>query len=313
MAGGSRSTPNDTNQVLTAMTDLLGQLVERVNNGNGNGAHPEDPQERFRRQNPREFHGTTDPVEAENWIKSLEMIFEYLRLADIDRPRCAAYMLRGDALMWWESAKLTVDLATLSWADFRELFLDHFFTDDMRSELHREFFELKQGDTTVREYASRFERGCYYVPLIGNNAQAKMRQFIGGLRPTIRHDVNMTDPVNYQAAVDKAMRSERNLKAIEDERRAKRQLTQASEARSAKRQATGPSAVGPVRGSGRPPCKKCGKPHAGECLFGQNVCYRCGEPGHIASRCPRGATTTAKVNAITVRDDPTTEGDEAGN
>ncbi|KZV19827.1 splicing factor 3B subunit 1-like [Dorcoceras hygrometricum] len=74
----------------------------------------EDPHERFIRQRPLEFSGLTNPLVAESWIKSLEVIFDYLHLTDQERPRCAIYMLRGDAMIWWEGAKLIVDLAMLN-------------------------------------------------------------------------------------------------------------------------------------------------------------------------------------------------------
>ncbi|KAL2486653.1 Pepsin-retropepsin like protein [Abeliophyllum distichum] len=34
------------------------------------------------------------------------------------------------------------------------------------------------------------------------------------------------------------------------------------------------------------PCPKYNKTHLGEYLFGINVCYRCGEPGHMSMNCP---------------------------
>ncbi|XP_059460327.1 uncharacterized protein LOC132189598 [Corylus avellana] len=38
-------------------------------------------------------------------------------------------------------------------------------------------------------------------------------------------------------------------------------------------------------GGHRAPCEKCGRPHTGNCLFGQLVCYKCGKPGHIQRDC----------------------------
>ncbi|KZV22914.1 hypothetical protein F511_39379 [Dorcoceras hygrometricum] len=104
------------------ITQLLRLLVEQNNSGNGQssssrGPSNDDPQEKFRRQKPKEFSGTTDPLVAERWIKSMEVIFEYLQMSDLDRPRCAIYMLREDAMVW-EGAKLSVDLLNLTWADF---------------------------------------------------------------------------------------------------------------------------------------------------------------------------------------------------
>ncbi|KZV21959.1 hypothetical protein F511_42589 [Dorcoceras hygrometricum] len=92
--------------VLANMVQLLERLVDQTSNGNGHSSSRmitrEDPQEKFRRQRPQEFSGTTDPLVTESWIKAMEVIFDYLHLTELERPRCAIYMLRGDAMMWWE-------------------------------------------------------------------------------------------------------------------------------------------------------------------------------------------------------------------
>ena len=35
----------------------------------------------------------------------------------------------------------------------------------------------------------------------------------------------------------------------------------------------------------RPPRKKCGKLHGGECVRGTNACYSCGKPNHMVKDC----------------------------
>ncbi|KZV23535.1 hypothetical protein F511_39086 [Dorcoceras hygrometricum] len=110
---GSRGIPlEETNPDSNAsITQILRMLVEQTGRGNGQssssrGPSNDDPQEKFRRQKPKEFSGTTDPLVAESWIKSMKVIFEYLQMPDLDRPRCAIYMLRDDAMIWWEGAKM---------------------------------------------------------------------------------------------------------------------------------------------------------------------------------------------------------------
>ncbi|XP_010327674.1 uncharacterized protein [Solanum lycopersicum] len=36
----------------------------------------------------------------------------------------------------------------------------------------------------------------------------------------------------------------------------------------------------------RPPYRKCGKLHAGECMMSINACYSCGKPGYMVKDCP---------------------------
>ena len=63
---------------------------------------PEAVYERFMKMRPKEFSGTSDPMVAEGWIKSLEVIFDFMELGDADRVRCATYLFTGDARLWWE-------------------------------------------------------------------------------------------------------------------------------------------------------------------------------------------------------------------
>ncbi|KZV56630.1 hypothetical protein F511_42379 [Dorcoceras hygrometricum] len=113
---GRRNAPEDepSPDSNASIAQLLRLLVEQQGRGNGQssssrGPSNDDPQERFRRQKPREFSGTKDPFVAESWIKSMEVIFEYLQTPDLERSRCVIYMLRDDAMLWWEGAKLTID------------------------------------------------------------------------------------------------------------------------------------------------------------------------------------------------------------
>ncbi|XP_061363194.1 uncharacterized protein LOC133306829 [Gastrolobium bilobum] len=34
-------------------------------------------------------------------------------------------------------------------------------------------------------------------------------------------------------------------------------------------------------------CPRCKKNHAGECLAGKGVCFKCGKPGHMLKQCPQ--------------------------
>ncbi|XP_073025148.1 uncharacterized protein [Primulina eburnea] len=152
---------------------------------------------------PTYFSGTTDPFVAEGWIRSLEVIFQYMDMADADRVLCTIYLLKGDAYLWLEGAERGVNLATLRWEDFKMVFYDKYLTTNVRSRLKRDFMSLRQRYLSVGEFVQNFNR-----PLIANDTAEKLRHFFDGLRPMICRDVTFTDIVDYTTAISKAFRAE---------------------------------------------------------------------------------------------------------
>ncbi|XP_073304584.1 uncharacterized protein [Primulina huaijiensis] len=147
---------------------------------------------------PKELSGMTDSMVAEGWIKSIELIFTYMELEDADRVRCATYLLLGDAIMWWESASVALNLQTLTWDSFKE------------------------GDRNVVEFVRKFEQGCHFLPLIANNSREKLRHFLDGLRPILHRDVRVAGPTTYDVVVSRALAAEQDQKDIENDRNDKR-------------------------------------------------------------------------------------------
>ncbi|XP_073024287.1 uncharacterized protein [Primulina eburnea] len=139
-------------------------------------------------------------------------------LGDEDRVRCATYLFGGDSRLRWEGASVALNVDTLSWTHFTEVFYSKYFTDEVRARLTREFMNLRQGHMTVTEFIRNFERGCHLVPLIANDAGAKWRQFLDGLRPILRRDVRVADPTTYDVAVSRALATEQDLIDIERDR-----------------------------------------------------------------------------------------------
>ena len=73
---------------------------------------------RFGKLKPTEFAGSTDPLEAEEWLSSMETIFEFIRLTDQERVAYASFMLKKDARHWWVTVKMTRDVTVMTWAEF---------------------------------------------------------------------------------------------------------------------------------------------------------------------------------------------------
>lgn len=62
--------------------------------------------------NPTKFYGNADPYVAENWITSIEVIFQYTGIQDAEKINYASFMFKKEARKWWEVAKVGKDLKT---------------------------------------------------------------------------------------------------------------------------------------------------------------------------------------------------------
>ena len=67
---------------------------------------------------PTQFSRSTDPLEAEEWISSIETILDFMQLSDQEWVSCASYKLRKDARHWWATVKLRRNVDTMTWAEF---------------------------------------------------------------------------------------------------------------------------------------------------------------------------------------------------
>ncbi|XP_075473373.1 uncharacterized protein LOC142504383 [Primulina tabacum] len=255
--------------------------------------------DKFKKMNPPEFVGSPDPLIAMEWVKAVEAIFDYLNFDDKDRVSCAVFLLTKTARIWWEATKVAINVQTLKWNEFKDLFYDKYFPSDVKARKVKEFLELKQGTMSMNDYILKFEEGCLFVPFIASNDKDRAEHFMRGLRAEIRRDVRMSKANSYKEIVEKALMAEYDEKEIDKERQFRRQqFVQKGQASvqggkgghkgKGKEEYRGKAPAMPSE-SDKPLCPKCHKPHKGECLVGSNKCYRCGGVGHIAINCTQSS------------------------
>ncbi|XP_073133557.1 uncharacterized protein [Henckelia pumila] len=320
---GPDSENNQNNQFLAGLTALLQEQsrtqgaqiqqflqAQTANAGNNHPAANQNPiYKRFLELGPPEFKGETDPLIAEQRFQAMETAFEFMQMTDADRLRCATYMFRDDARVWWNEVKAALNLTTLTWNGFKDVFYGKYFTVSTRTRLAREFLEIRQGSMSIAEYVKMFERGRYFVPMISGDPAEELKHFIEGLNAFIRKDVRLSGAKNYKNAVDQAMLSEKDRNDIIRESQEKRSNYQGRDQQgnsSRKRlyqappqhrpyQQQQPRTQGqkqlalPAQKSASAPtaCQKCGKLHSGQCMMGTGVCNLCKQPGHFAKECPQ--------------------------
>ncbi|GFS42857.1 hypothetical protein Acr_00g0082090 [Actinidia rufa] len=96
----------------------------------------------------------------------------------------ASYQLQGDALQWWKTVEESV---AKKWEPFRKAFLDQYFTNTAKEALRREFINLVQGSMTVAQYEAKFTSLSRFAKAFVSTEEEKAKQFMRGLRPSIRN------------------------------------------------------------------------------------------------------------------------------
>ena len=143
--------------------------------------------QRFIAHHPLTFTGEGDPVVADHWFRLVERILEAMEItSDATRIRLATFRLEGESHIWWDWVKVSRDPETMTWREFRDLFMDKFFPASARHAKDREFLELKQGSMTVLEYVAKFNKLAHFRNDYVATEMAKVRKFKDGLKLSIR-------------------------------------------------------------------------------------------------------------------------------
>ena len=63
----------------------------------------------------------------------MERVLEAMEItSDTTKIRLVAFQLEGESQFWWEWVKVSRDVETMTWGEFRELFMNKFFPASAR-------------------------------------------------------------------------------------------------------------------------------------------------------------------------------------
>ena len=265
------------------------------------------PQERpitlidFKKYAPPVFKGTSDPMEAEGWLKAVEKVFQALRCPEEEKVTFATFLLQDEAAAWWELelGKQGPNDTPFTWTDFRKVFYERYFPQSVRVQKFREFDRLEQGTLTVSQYASKFEELSRYAPSLLADEGIRARKFENGLRSRIQHQVIAFELPTYKEVVNKALIIERGLDVAQAEREKalkKRSGTRGNQGQFYKgtnaktRKLDNVTSDNKTQPKNDVKCFKCGGSHyKRDCTWPDEwKCHNCGKPGHKAVVCPSG-------------------------
>jgi hypothetical protein len=107
---------------------VMTQFLANANNNNNNNNPPPPPPPqvdmlaRFLRLRPAKFSRAAEPLEAMDWLHSVNKDLVTTGCTDAEKVRFASHLLEGPAASWWDTYQITYPIEGVTWDSFQEGF-----------------------------------------------------------------------------------------------------------------------------------------------------------------------------------------------
>jgi hypothetical protein len=238
---------------------------------------------------PKSFSGSSQPGAVENFLFDCEQYFIGMDVAADKQVLFAAGLLEGGAKSWWrymcQRLEGTEDLVELyTWSSFHAELLARFRAVNATRHARDKMASLRQ-DGNVRTFAYKLQELAMQVP--GMQDEELLDRFVRGLKPRTRMQVVMREPETFDQAVKLADRFDSLFSpgfGFDGQPRGNRIGTNPTPILSRPANPVSQPTpmeidvlrrrVAPLTDAERDRLRKIGR------------CFRCRQPGHIATNCP---------------------------
>ncbi|KAK1684100.1 hypothetical protein QYE76_044948 [Lolium multiflorum] len=148
----------------------LAALQQLANNNQGHHDHPGSKLKNFQNTNPPIFNKTEEPLDADDWLQTMENNLEVAQVEAAEKVLFATHYLAGPARAWWTSTRAMNAGQMMTWEDFKLKFSKYHVPQGLIKKMRDEFRELKQGRMSVVEYREVLH--CQAIQMEGKLHQA---------------------------------------------------------------------------------------------------------------------------------------------
>jgi hypothetical protein len=238
--------------------------------------NPEDTHTKFWNTEPPSFSNTTEHLEADDWITTIEHKLDMVQCNDREKVLFASGQLVGVASEWWNSYIYEHEQPqSIVWKEFKDNFITHFIPVSTMKLKRKEFLSLKQGQMTVTEYRDKFIQLSMYAPRSSGSDKKKREHFLKRLNEDLQSILSLHEYSSLQDVINKAIELENKLQEIMSKKRKKNFLEQRDNSSHLYHlsQALEDEYEDPPRN--RRNLKESG------------ACFYCKDHGHFINRCPK--------------------------
>jgi hypothetical protein len=143
---------------------------------------PRDKRAEFIRGHPPVFAHFADPMDAEDWLRTLVRELHTAQCNDSEKVLYSPRQLRGAAQFWWKPYLAThANPEAITWEEFRDNFRRYHVPEGLMIVRKEEFLALKQGPLSVSEYKDKFLQLSRYAAKDVNTDAKRQYYFLRGL------------------------------------------------------------------------------------------------------------------------------------
>jgi hypothetical protein len=168
----------------------LAQIATKNNNNNNGGNGNEEPQNKlrdFQNSNPPTFTKSTEPMDADDWLWTIENKLEYAGVGANKKVLYATHFLDGAAGAWWENVRaMQPEGQVMTWEAFKTKFRKAHIPSGVIKIMRDKFLNLKQGGMRVPKFLDKFTTWGRYAPNDIDTDEKKRERFLNGLRRSCR-------------------------------------------------------------------------------------------------------------------------------
>jgi hypothetical protein len=180
---------------------------------------PRDKHWEFMSHKPPMFASSPNPLDADDWLKSVEKMLIIAQCSDREKVLYAYGRLTGSTADWWDWYTAAHDAAdTITWAEFSTQFRNYHIPAGLMKIKKKEFLSLKQGSMSVSEYHEKFILLSRYAPDEVVEDERKQEHFIG-LNGPLQYALVAHTFSSFQRLLDKALAIEHKRVQLGDLKR----------------------------------------------------------------------------------------------